>query len=102
MLKKWSIALTISTVAALFATAVSAQPVCGPRDKFVSHLAKNHAEQTTAMGLASNGRIVEVLSAEDGSWTIIITQPNGHSCVVAAGEAWEAFKADHVSMKPAA
>ncbi len=102
MLKKWSAALTISTATALFATSVFAQTVCGPRDKFVSHLAKKHAEQTTAMGLASNGRVVEVLSAENGSWTIIITEPGGQSCVVAAGEAWEAIQADHVAMKPAA
>lgn len=63
--------------------------VCGPRDRFVAHLEKKHAEYPMAMGLAASGRVVEVLGAENGSWTIIITEPGGQSCVIAAGEAWE-------------
>ena len=41
------------------------------------------------MGLVSNGSILEVLASKDGSWTISVTRPDGMSCVVAAGEAWE-------------
>ena len=43
-----------------------------------------------ALGLASNGGIVEVLTSDEGgTLTIIITMPNGVSCMVAAGEYWE-------------
>ncbi len=45
--------------------------------------------EEVAMGLVSNGSINEVLASKDGSWTIIVTRPDGMSCVVAAGEAWE-------------
>jgi hypothetical protein len=41
------------------------------------------------MGLVSNGAVLEVLTSDKGSWTIIVTRPDGTSCVVAAGEAWE-------------
>ncbi len=41
------------------------------------------------MGLASNGAVIEVLASPSGSFTIILTQPNGLSCVMAAGENWE-------------
>ena len=43
-----------------------------------------------AIGLANNGGVIEVLSSQTGtSWTIIITMPNGTSCMIAAGENWE-------------
>jgi len=33
---------------------------------------------------------VEFLSFQEGrSWTIIITMPNGNSCLIAAGKNWE-------------
>jgi hypothetical protein len=32
--------------------------------------------------------LIEVLTSAKGSWTIISTQPSGHSCLVAAGEHW--------------
>ena len=41
------------------------------------------------MGLAKNGGVIELFSAEDGKiWTIIITMPDGKSRLIAAGEAW--------------
>jgi hypothetical protein len=33
--------------------------------------------------------VFEVLASPSGSFTIILTQPNGLSCVMAAGENWE-------------
>ena len=79
--------------AAAFATALSlpamAQTVCGERTKFLDHLSHGYKEAPAAMGLVSNGALLEVLVSKQGSWTIIVTRPNGMSCVVAAGEAWE-------------
>ncbi|MDP7547755.1 MAG: hypothetical protein QGF20_10715 [Alphaproteobacteria bacterium] len=42
--------------------------------------------------MSSNGTVVEVLASESGSWTIILTKPNGASCVVATGQAWETIE----------
>ena len=43
------------------------------------------------MGLESNGRLFEVFATDDGStWTMVITTPDGASCVVAAGLEWQA------------
>jgi hypothetical protein len=44
------------------------------------------------MGLAASGSIVEILVSQTGSWTILVTSPNGTSCVVAVGDYWEALK----------
>jgi len=42
------------------------------------------------MGIANYGGLVEILSSQSGtSWTIILTMPNGVTCMIAAGENWE-------------
>lgn len=68
-----------------------AQMLCKERSEVLAQLSTGYKEAPTAMGLASNGALIEVLtSTEDGrTWTIIITQPNGVSCVMATGESWQ-------------
>ena len=82
---------TIATalIAAFLASPAMAQSVCGDRGDFLSHLSHNYAEAPVAMGLVSNGTILEVLVSKNGSWTVIVTRPDGTSCLLAAGEAWE-------------
>ena len=41
------------------------------------------------MGLTESGAVLEVLASTVGSWTILITRPDGVSCVVTSGEAWD-------------
>jgi hypothetical protein len=70
-------------------SALRAEAVCGQRGQIVAGLDKKYAEKPTAMGLSSNGTVLEVLASDSGSWTLIITHPNGISCLLAAGEDWE-------------
>ena len=82
-----AVALFVAT-ASLPATAQ--QQRCTKRPEIVRHLAKKFAEAPVAIGLAVSGGIIEVLSSKKGgSWTIIITMPDGTSCVIAAGQNWE-------------
>jgi hypothetical protein len=82
----------IAALAVLFAAVPAmAQTVCSIRAEFIDQFAHRYAENPVAMGLASNGGVVEVLASEGGSWTLLVTMPNGVSCVVAAGENWEAL-----------
>jgi hypothetical protein len=63
---------------------------CSPRNDVLSQLSEKYKEAPVAIGLASNGNLVEVLTAGDGkTWTIIQTSPAGVSCLVAAGESWQ-------------
>lgn len=42
------------------------------------------------MGLQKSQGIVEIYSSETtGSWTILMTRPDGVSCLIAAGQLWE-------------
>lgn len=86
-------ALCVAAALSLPATAVAAPTACSPRQEVLSQLAAKFKESPVAVGLANNGGLVEVLTAGNGeTWTIIITMPNGMSCLVAAGEAWQSQK----------
>jgi hypothetical protein len=68
-------------------------PLCAPREKLLKQLSSRYKEVPVALGLASNGSLIEVLTSDKGStWTIMVTQSNGASCLVAAGEGWEELK----------
>lgn len=80
-----------------------AQMLCKERSEVLAQLSTGYKEAPTAMGLASNGALIEVLtSSEDGrTWTIIITQPNGVSCVMATGESWQVLEQVAMNTDPA-
>ena len=84
--------LVLSVISfATTATAQNAIPAtCAERHKALTHLAGKFAETPVAMGLASNGSILEVLTSSAGeSWSILVTLPNGMTCLIASGEHWE-------------
>ncbi|MGC3938036.1 hypothetical protein ACOTTU_09510 [Roseobacter sp. EG26] len=62
---------------------------CGPREAVIEKLKSKYAEHFTAGGLQTtrtSQTIVEIWSSPDtGTFTVLLTNPNGVSCVVAAG-----------------
>ena len=83
----------------LFSSAALAQPQCDTRDKVLSLLAEKYKEAPVALGVTNNGGLVEVLSTDEGTtWSIIVTAPDGKSCLVAAGEGWRAL--EQVALDP--
>lgn len=78
------IALTAGT-----ALAENAQN-CAPREAVVDRLASGYGETRQSMGLGANNQVVEIFaSSETGTWTITVTMPNGLTCLVASGQAFE-------------
>ena len=72
-------------------TATEAQVGCVQRDELVRSLAEKYSEKQTAVGLEAAGgksRMVEVFASATGSFTILLSYPNGVSCVAASGEGW--------------
>jgi len=62
--------------------------ICGERTDFVEKLKNGYAEEPVSVGLAANGSVIEVFAADSGTFSIIITEPSGVSCLVASGEEW--------------
>lgn len=81
------LALTLSLLA-LPASAQTADQ-CFPREDLVSQLEGNWEEVPTGRGLVNDNQMVEIWrSGETGSFSIVITQANGLSCLVASGHNW--------------
>lgn len=93
MMKSISRTYGIALAAVLFlllSPATFASPVCGDRAKVIASLAAKYSEEPVAVGVTSNGGVIEVLKAPDGqTWTILFTYPMGPSCLVASGESWQ-------------
>ncbi len=81
--------IMLAAVATALVLPAMAQTVCGEREKFIDGLSSTYKEAPAAIGLASNGNVLEVLTSNGGTWTILVTRPGGMSCVVASGEGWE-------------
>lgn len=80
--------LCAATCAAGPAIAQSAN--CAPRSAVVERLASKYGESRQSIGLGTNNAVVEVFaSAETGTWTILVTRPDGISCLIAAGQGYE-------------
>jgi hypothetical protein len=70
----------------------AAAPACRSHTDLAEMLDQKFAEKPSALGLQSNGHLLEVFVANDGtSWTILVTNPDGWSCIVAVGEHWESL-----------
>ena len=63
---------------------------CETRDSVLEFLSTRYSEAPVAMGVSKDGGLVEILTSGPGStFTIIVTMPNGLTCMVAAGDSWE-------------
>ncbi len=85
----------------LASSSAFAAPQCNSRDKVLELLSETYSEAPVAIGVTNNGGLVEVLSTGDGNtWSMIITSPQGISCLVAAGEGWRLI--EQIAMGPEA
>lgn len=85
-----AILLAAGCILAMTASAQGQGPpgACFPRDHLLAWLQENFGEAPIGFGL-TEGKMLELLTSKDGaSWTIILTWPNGMSCMLSGGEAW--------------
>ncbi len=59
---------------------------CTQRQTVVDFLASKYSERPVAMALTSTGTVMETLASDGGSWSIIVTHPNGCSSMMLVGE----------------
>lgn len=93
-MRKTAIRMTIGLgLMALGAHKVSAEQAprnCAPRPVVLERLSGGFGETRQSIGLGSNNSVIEVFASDaTGSWTITVTTPNGTTCMVAAGNAFE-------------
>ena len=93
-MKRWTIMATafvvgIGVLLSAGTADAQIQRICILHDEAIAHLEDKFAEQVVGRGLVESGRaIVELLVSETGSWTVVVTDTAGKSCIVASGESW--------------
>ncbi len=84
--------IALATLAALVAStsvAVAQQVPCGPSQALVDRLASEYGEAPAVGGVDSAGRLLLVFAnTETGTWTAVLANGSGVSCVVSSGEGW--------------
>ena len=91
-MKQTLFALPVALAALVLAAAPAAAQNrnCAPRDMVIKRLAEKYGESRQSIGMGQQGMVMETFaSGETGSWTITVTTPNGTTCLVAAGDAFE-------------
>ena len=70
---------------------------CGKRAEIVRKLGDTYGETRQSIGLSGGRGVIELFaSRETGSWTLLFTNPQGVSCLMAAGEHYQAEPAQPV------
>ena len=89
MLGLWA-ALTIGLVlAADVRAALADAPRCMGQADALASLKARYGEDLRWSGLTTNGQLLAVTLAPDGTtWTALVIAPDGRACFLAAGESW--------------
>ena len=66
-----------------------ATPQCGNHDKIVDVLGNKFKESRRVMGVVNSKAVMEIFMSPQGTWTMVITDTSGMSCITAAGEEWQ-------------
>jgi len=88
---------------AALAPPVFAQSNCAPRDVVTKQLTQKFGEVSQGGGLQSQARIYELWSSQvTGSWSILVTNTSGMTCVLATGNNWTPNPEYALAFDPAA
>lgn len=77
-------------IAVLAVLAAADSRACNERKSVIEPLKDAHAEEPIGIVMGLNGSVIELLRGTSGSWTILMTPSAGVTCIIAAGESWEA------------
>jgi hypothetical protein len=102
MKKLVSTSLVSVVSAVVLCSAAFAAPQCGPHKQVVEMLSKRFSEVPKAVGIVGEKRIMEVYLSKKGTWTILVTNSEGLTCILAAGDDWEDVPDQFASVEPAA
>jgi hypothetical protein len=102
MKRTFMTALVLSTLAGMSLPAVPAvaqmtpaqmprtQMICGKRTDIARQLGEKYGETRRSLGVSGGQGVVELYASDEtGSWTILITSPQGAACMMAAGQAFQ-------------
>jgi hypothetical protein len=77
-------------ILAVQASHAQSAPPCAPRAMVIEALSSRYGESRQSIGISADNMLVEVYaSADSGSWSLVITRPDGVSCLAVTGNGYE-------------
>lgn len=74
----------------LMPEAEPATRVCGERAKMLAFLKVRYGETIRAIGVYTSGKsVMELLSSDKGTWTVLLTSARGRTCIMGAGHSFQ-------------
>lgn len=75
----------------LFSSAgiASAAAPCGSHDAVAKSLTTKFKEARRIMGVVNARAVMEIFMSPQGTWTVVVTDTKGVSCIIAAGQDWQ-------------
>ena len=86
---RWIRIAAIGTALALSTLPAQAQFICGGHSDLVAGLAKAFQQKQIGYGVVGEAAIVEIYVAANGTWSMLVTDVQGRSCIFATGDGWE-------------
>ena len=86
---QWIRMAALGAVLAMPAMPAQAQQVCGAHNDLVARLSAAFQERRVGYGVIGREAMIEVFVSTGGTWTMLMTDVKGRSCIVAAGDGWE-------------
>ncbi len=94
MVRAAALAVLLAVLLATAPPALAFNPiatiVCAPAEEMTLRLRREHGSERMGQGVRSHDQVMELWSAKNGAWALVIAYASGQSCIVAMGEAWEA------------
>ncbi len=89
MFKRLVSTAVVFGAAAIAPPAAHAQTNCAPRDVIVERLEDKYTEHLAGGGLQNENQLLEIWTSDKtGSFTVLMSRPDGISCIVASGHHW--------------
>lgn len=86
---RWIRIAAIGTALALSTLSAQAQFICGRHSDLVAGLAQAFQQKQIGYGVVGEAAIVEIYVAANGTWSMLVTDVKGRSCIFATGDGWE-------------
>ena len=84
--------LLISFLLASWPSMAQMRVPCSPQGAMAKFLSEKYGESQIGVGIHHAGPLVELFFAkETNSWSILVTNTDGITCLIASGHNWQSF-----------
>ena len=73
----------------IIAGGANAAAPCGSHDAITKSLTTKYKEARRVMGVVNAKAVMEIFMSPQGTWTVLVTDTTGASCIIATGQDWQ-------------